>query len=266
VESSKRAGTQTLARAMALLRELAARGQFGWGLGDLAERCGLDKGTAHRLLSHLKRERMVQQRPGDRRYVAGPMMFELGLAHTDRAEFCSVAEAPLARLAKRLGCVAFLMLRSGNDYVCAARVSMSPIKGLSIEVGTRRPLVTSSGGVAILIAMPASEARTVAAQNLETVERFGGSSTAALEKMLRKSRREGIGINERNLIPDWNAYALAVRDATGAPIASLMIAGEASKLSLSTRPEIVELLSAETEALGREAARLLVNPPQALAP
>jgi DNA-binding IclR family transcriptional regulator len=257
VESSKQAGTQSLARAAALLRELAARGRFGWGLGDLSARCGLDKGTAHRLLAHLKRERMVQQRPGDRRYVPGPLMYELGLALTDYAAFQEAAEAPLARLVKQFGGAAFLFLRSGSDFVCAARVSDVPVKALSIEVGTRRPLLTSAGGIAMLIAMPASEARSVIAQNRDLVARFGGASPAALEKMLKASRRHGIAVNERNLIPGWNAYALAVRNGAGEPFASVMLAGEASQLSLADHPELVKFMSAESAALADAAARLL---------
>ena len=242
---------------MVLLRELAARGQFGWDLGDLAARCGLDKGTAHRLLSHLKRERMVRQRASDRRYLAGPLIYELGLALPDYAAFQQAAHAPLERVVKRLGGVAFLVLRSENDFVCAVRVGAAPIKSLSIEVGTRRPLLTSAAGVALLIAMPKEEARSVIVQNLAAVSRFGGLSIASLERMLQESRRHKLGCNEQNLIPGWNAYALAVRDPSGAPFASLMVAADAHQLSLADHPHLVDVLAAETEALGREAARLL---------
>ena len=167
------------------------------------------------------------------------------------------AGAPLARLVKQFGGAAFLFLRSGSDFVCAARVSDVPVKALSIDVGTRRPLLTSAGGIAILIAMPASEARSVIAQNRATVARVGGVPPAALEKMLKVSRRNGIAMNERNLIPGWNAYALAVRNGAGEPFASLMLAGEARQLSLADRPELVKFLSAESAALADAAARLL---------
>jgi len=43
-----RSGTQSLERGALLLKELAARGTLGWRLSDLAKRCELDKGTAHR--------------------------------------------------------------------------------------------------------------------------------------------------------------------------------------------------------------------------
>ena len=74
------AGTQSLGRSIRLMRVLATRGEIGWRLSDLAAACGLDKGTAHRILASLVQERLVRQRPGDRRYLPGPLLFELSLA------------------------------------------------------------------------------------------------------------------------------------------------------------------------------------------
>jgi DNA-binding IclR family transcriptional regulator len=245
---------------MLLLRELAARGHFGWGLGDLAARCALDKGTAHRLLAHLKRERMVQQRATDRRYILGPLVYELSLALPEYADFVQASRAPLERLAKRMRGVAFLFLRSGVDYVCALRVGSVPGKALSIDVGTRRPLISSSGGIAMLIAMPRDEVRAVVAQNLSVMSRMRSTSLATFEHMLKQSQARGLGINEQKLIPGWNAYALAVLDAHDAPFASVMVAAEASRMSLAANPDLVKVMSAVTERLKREAARLLPAP------
>jgi DNA-binding IclR family transcriptional regulator len=255
--SQRRTGTQSLGRALVLLRELASRGQFGWALGDLAARCDLDKGTAHRILAHLKRERMVQQRAGDRHYVPGALMFELGLALQGHAALVHACERPLEALARRLGCVAFLYVRSGADYVCAVRAGALPPKALSIDIGTRRPLLTSAGGIAILIALPREEARAIVDANAATVSRAGGLSVTALKRMWRESERRGIGANEQDVVPGWNAYAVAMRDGLGVPFASIMVVGNAREFSLARRPELVALLEAEAEALGREAARLL---------
>lgn len=49
------------------------------------------------------------------------LMYELGLALPDRVQFVSRAEAIVQAFARRLGGVALLLLRSGNEYVCAVR-------------------------------------------------------------------------------------------------------------------------------------------------
>src|SRR5258706_819516 len=170
---SVRSGPQSLERGVRVLRELAARGTVGWRLSDLAERCGLDKGTAHRIVSCYVRERFARQREGDRRYVPGTLLFELSLALPPYYAFQAAAAAPLARAAKRLGGHAFLCLRSGADFVCAANAGVPGIKGLAHEVGLRRPLVVSAGGVAILVALPPAQAKALVAGNMKRVQAAG---------------------------------------------------------------------------------------------
>lgn len=92
-------GTQSIERALRILRELAARGEFGWRLSDLAARCEVDKGTLHRVLSCLMRERFVQQRSADKHYFPGPMLFELGLSLPGYAAFQQACELRMARFA-----------------------------------------------------------------------------------------------------------------------------------------------------------------------
>jgi DNA-binding IclR family transcriptional regulator len=156
-EPTIRTGTQSLERATQLLRVLSERDRFGWGLLDLAARVGLSRSTTHRLLAGLAREGLVQQRP-DRRYVLGPLVFELGLAMTAHDEFQRACGGPVARLAARFGTLAILYLRSGHDCVCAACAGPSPYAS-GLEVGTRLPLVTTAGGVAILISLEPAQRR-----------------------------------------------------------------------------------------------------------
>src|SRR5688572_17203912 len=127
-------GTQSIERTVAILRELAARGAFGWRLSDLASTCELDRGTTHRILACLVRERLVRQRNTDRRYVPGPLLFELGLSLPALSEFQSACSPALTRLAKRLGSVALLYLRSGSEFVCAGRYGTLQMKALTIDV------------------------------------------------------------------------------------------------------------------------------------
>lgn len=238
-------GTQSIERAVVLLKELAARGSFGWRLSDLAAHCDLDKGTAHRILGRLQRERLVQRRESDRHYLPGPLLFELGLAHEALAEFQAACQAPLERVARRTRGVAFLYLRSGTDFVCAARVGETSLKGLSIMVGTRRPLVSSSGGVAILIALPEDECRKVIAENMKRVARFGELRIKSIEKMIRRSREHGFGINMGDVVPGINSFSLAIRDAKGAPFASLTVSGASDDFPAAGIAKVMSVLEEE---------------------
>ncbi|QYY34008.1 helix-turn-helix domain-containing protein (plasmid) [Cupriavidus pinatubonensis] len=55
-----RSGTQSIQRAVLILRELASRDMAGWALHDLAARCGLDRATVHRIFKCLIGDGLVQ--------------------------------------------------------------------------------------------------------------------------------------------------------------------------------------------------------------
>jgi DNA-binding IclR family transcriptional regulator len=252
-----RSGTQSLERGAVLLKELAARGTLGWRLSDLARRCELDKGTAHRIMAFFVRERLARQRGGDRRYVPGPLLFELSLALPGYAAFRAACVPHLARVAGRLGGVSFLCLRSGADFVCAANAGDSPIKALAHEVGLRRPLAVSAGGVAILIALPGDEARAIVAENMKRVRTSGEVRAKAVERMLRRSEAQGYGVHLSDIVPRVNTYGVAVRDARGAPFASISVAGASEAFPAARAPQVLALLEEGARGVAREAAALL---------
>src|ERR1700682_1073736 len=245
-------GTQSIERAVALLKELSSRGSFGWRLSDLAAHCNLDKGTAHRILTCLQHERLVPRGESDRHYLPGPLLFELSLTLPPLAEFQSACLAPLNRLAQRTRGVAFLYLRSGTDFVCAARVGATPLKGLSINVGTRQPLVTSSGGAAILMALPEDESRKVIAENMKRVARFGELRIKAIEKMIRRSQSHGFGINLGDVVPGISSFGIAISDAKGAPFASLTVSGAAEDFPASEIPRVMAVLEEERSQIAKK--------------
>jgi len=244
-------GTQSIERAVALLKELSARGTFGWRLSDLAAHCNLDKGTAHRILRCLQRERLVQQRERDRHYLPGPLLFELSLTLPPLAEFQAACQAPLSRVARRTGGVAFLYLRSGADFVCAARIGATSIKGLSIQVGTRRPLVSSAGGVAILVALPDEESRSIISENMKRIARFGDLRTKSIERMIRRSQSHGFGVNLGDVVPGINSFGVAVKDSKGAPFASLTVSGASADFPASGIQKVVAVLEEEGSQIAK---------------
>jgi DNA-binding IclR family transcriptional regulator len=250
-------GTQTLERGIRLLRELAARGTVGWRLSDLARRCELDKGTAHRLLACLVRERLVRQRPGDRRYVPGPLLFELSLALPGYAVLQAVSTKHLSRAAEALEAYTFLCLRSGVDFVCAAHAGRASAKALEHDVGLRRPLLVSAGGVAIVVALPAEEAAAVVAENMRRVQAGGEVRVKAVERMLRRSQAHGCGVHLSDIVPGVNTYGVAVRDSAGVPFASISVAARAEELPLARLPAVARVLEEAARGIAAEAGRLL---------
>ena len=64
-------GTQSIQRAVAVLRILATARDTGLGLTEISKQAELTRPTTHRILCVLVAEGIVEQRPGTRRYVVG---------------------------------------------------------------------------------------------------------------------------------------------------------------------------------------------------
>jgi DNA-binding IclR family transcriptional regulator len=253
-------GTQSLARGLKLLRVVATRAGMGWRLSDLAAACGLDKGTAHRLLANLVKERLVQQRPGDRRYLPGPLLYELGLSLPGHHEFQAAAEGHLASLAKRMNATALLLLRSGFEYVCSVRAGPARLPGLMVEKGTRRPLFTSVGGVAIIQTLPDAEAAEVLQNNVEQeVAKRGDARLDALLKMRQRSAQHGFGVNLGDVVGGLHAFAVPVLDPDGKAFAALCLMGTADGFPEARLEEVGAELNRVARVLEADATRMLFS-------
>jgi DNA-binding IclR family transcriptional regulator len=250
-------GTQTLDRAIRLLKMLASRSTVGWRLTDLAAQCELDKATAYRLLQALERHRLARQRASDRHYAPGPLLFELGLAFPALAQFQTACRPSLARLARRPGGAALLYLRSEEDFVCIARVGGATVRGLSVEVGTRRPLAVSAPGIAILLALPQEQGARILESNMLAVRRFGEVRVRSVQEAIRRSRSAGVALNLGDIVAGLWSFGVPIRDAAAAPFAAIGVTGHAGSYSMERVPEIVELLRKEAARIEEECAALI---------
>ncbi len=250
-----RPGTQSIERAVYVLKVLVARGSVGWRLVDLAAHCALDRATTHRILGGLLRARLAEQR-ADRRYAAGALVFELGVSMRSHAAFQEACRTPLVRLARTLGGVAIVSLRSDSEFVCVAREGR-PLKAMTIDVGTRRPLVTSVSGAAILVALPRAEARAIVAENFRELGRFDARRIRSLRAMIRRSEAAGYGISVGQVVPGIGAAGYAIRNAREEPVASVAIVGPADDFTNAQIPAVVRALRTAADALEAAARTLL---------
>jgi len=206
------------------MQELSARADFGWRVSDLAERCEIPLTTVHRLLAALVKSRIAEQRPGDRRYFAGPFLFELALSQRGLGAFQQACEAPLKRVARRYQGRAMIFLRSGNDFVCCAQAGTSTIKAITTWVGRRRPLIVAVGGATILVGMAEQERQVVIQENLTRLEHEGPERIKTYRTLLSASLRAGYGVhNDGVILPQITSYGVPLYRA-GAVYASLCIA------------------------------------------
>jgi DNA-binding IclR family transcriptional regulator len=246
-------GTQAIERAAQLLRVLAERGRSGWRISDLSGRTGLPLGTCHRILDGLVRERLALRLAGSGRYAVGPLIPELAASRPDWVDLPGQMAPALQQLARRYRVASFLYARSGEDFVCLARESAITMLALAVERGTRRPLATSAGGAAILVALPAAERRRIVRANLAGLGGFGKERLAGIRAMLRESVAAGFGLNLARVVAGVHSFGVAVRDpASAAVLGAVLMSGPPDRLPIEQMRRLLpELQRVAAEVAGR---------------
>lgn len=250
-------GAQAVARAALILREISSRGRFGWRASDLAIRCGLDRGTTHRILSALVRERLVHQRASDRHYLPGPLIFEMSQAMPAYAEFQGACGPSLRRLSRQFKGLALVHLHSQDDSVCIGRSGESVYVGTAMEVGTRWPLIASAGGVAILIALPPHERERVQRNNFARLAARTPDAMSAIKAMIARSQALGMAVNRGETAAGVHACALPLGRREQQVLGSLAIAFRAAEVPQARMDEVAAALREEVRVLDAAAAKLL---------
>jgi DNA-binding IclR family transcriptional regulator len=246
---SARSGTQSVERALWILKEVGSANATGCTMQTLVEQVGLNRTTVYRLVKCLLEQGAIQQNVRSKRIYLGPLALALGVAAQQQLDLKQIFSPSATRLAEATGDTCFVMLRSGTDAVCIdRRLGSYPIKTLTVEVGMKRPLGIGAGSLAILAAMPESEISSVIRANARLLPRYG-QSPASLMKSIRTTQKQGYVAAPVHELEQVIAIGLPVLDRMQKPIAALSITAIAERMQSKRRPELLELLQTETKHL-----------------
>jgi DNA-binding IclR family transcriptional regulator len=245
-------GTQSIQRALAVLRILATARESGLGLSEISMHAGLTRPTTHRILSVLVAEGIVEQRQGSRRYVIGEQIPLLALSRRTRDPLLDIVSPHLRAAVGEFGDTGFFTRRVGLETVCVAReLGTYPIQALAWDVGERRPLGVSNAGIAILSGMQTDAARDVLAKNRSRLSRYGVSTEAILQEVAM-ARAKGFAARARSLIPGASPVSVTIRSPCGAAQGALTITPIPRRLSSKRTDEIVARLRMHAQAIEYE--------------
>jgi DNA-binding IclR family transcriptional regulator len=242
-------GTQSIQRAVAVLRILATARESGLGLTEIAMQAELTRPTTHRILNVLVGEGIVEQRPGTRRYVVGDQIPLLALSRRTRDPLLDIVRPHLRAVVGEIGDTGFVTRRTGLDTLCVARqLGTYPIQVLAWDVGERRPLGVTNAGIAILSGMQSDAVRGVLAKNRSRFSRYGVSTDAILQEVAT-ARAKGFAARARSLTPGSGAISVMIRSSSGAAYGALTITPISRRLSPRRADEIAARLRMHAEAI-----------------
>lgn len=245
-----------IGRATALLRAVGSAEPHGASTTELGRATGLARPTAHRLLSTLADEGMLDRDVKTGRWMLGPEVYLLGTLAAGRYDVTDHARDIVHALAEASGESAFLSARRGEETVCLLREDGSfPLRSHVLYEGIRLPLGVASAGLVILAYLPEREID----EYLGAVDLTAGWGEAHSENAIRErishTRETGYAVNPGLLVEGSWGMGAAVFDAAGRPAWALSLTGVETRFRPERRAELGTLLMEQAHRLSVDLGR-----------
>lgn len=225
-----------LARALGAI-ELLAEQPRGLHLQELADRLGMAKSGAHRLLAELVQLRYVVQDEDSARYLLTTRLMSLGFKQVGNSGIIEIVQPPLNRLAAISGeLVRLAVVDNGRlPFVAKAQGARSGLR-FDPDMGGEAALYCSSSGLIWLASLPENEAiERVAQQGFTLPEQRGPNVPTSITEvmvLMTESRERGYSQAIETWAPGMSSMAATVRDPYSQRVSGVLsIAGPSVRLT-----------------------------------
>jgi len=249
---------QVIDRMMRLLDVLAQHPE-PIGLKQIAQVTGLHPSTAHRILSAMTADRIVDRvEPGA--YRLGMRLLELGNLVKSRINVREMALPVMRELHAQTGETVNLSVRQDDEIVYVERTSSgrSAMRVVHV-VGTRAPLHITAAGKLFLLEEGFPRLREYARRTgLRAHTKATLTTVAQMERELERIQRQGWATDAEEAEVGVRCVAAAVRDDSGQLVAALSISSPADRMKPQWGPLIRESAERVAHAIGhrRDLARI----------
>jgi DNA-binding IclR family transcriptional regulator len=225
-------GTPVITRVAALLRAVGGASSAGATTTTLSRDTGIPRATAHRLLTALAEQGLIDREAATGLWFLGPEVYLLGTVAGIRYDAAAVADDILHALARDTGESAFLSARRGSETVCVSAVEGSfPLRSHILYPGRRFPLGVASAGLAILSHLAVDDRdRYLAGVDLET-DWGAAHSRDAVAARIADTLVTGYAVNPGLLVEGSWGIGAAVFDALDNPHWALSLTGVQSRFA-----------------------------------
>ena len=238
-------GTQSIRRAILLLREVAEANEQGLRLYQIADAVGLPITTAYRILNVLVSEGLLEYDPALKSYHIGIGLYSLGNRATGFA-LRSKYQSCLENIAHETQDSVYLIVKSGLDALCIDSIeSKSTIRIMTYTIGSREPLGVGAGSLALLSFSSDEDIKYALEANRLRYKSNSGTSLTKLKNQINKARKLGYVFNKGHYMRGINAVGAPVFDGTGEVIAAISVASIAERIDVERSKEIAVLIKSE---------------------
>lgn len=231
-------------------------GDRGLGNLEIAQRCGLPKSTVSRLTATLTKLNYLTQAEDNGRYGLGTATLALGSAVLSRMDVRQVARPLMQQLANDTRCTVSLGVRDRLSMIYVENCRSSAPLTLSMEVGSRIPLVSSAIGRAWLALAGEREWREIA----EQMQDLDSTAWPPLRRGIEQARQDHATLGVACSFGDWqrdvHGIARAFQPGGGLPPMAINCGGAASSLPREylldeVRPRLIAVVAQIEAAMAR---------------
>jgi len=217
-------------------------------LREIARANELTPATAHRMLQQLVQQGAIVQRKNSD-YALGPLMAELSIATYSRDVVIAACYPAMHMLSEQTEETVFLIMQSGSDGLCLDRVEGKGIvRVITLDVGERRPLTDSAGGIAMLAQHDDAEIEALLAITGSSHSRYAFDA-AAMWSRIGDARGQGFAFVKRE---EQGISAIGMALASPHVRLAISLSSTSARLEEPRRSRIIDALgTAVQSAQGR---------------
>jgi IclR family transcriptional regulator, pca regulon regulatory protein len=232
----------SLAKGLGVLEILAAH-PSGLTLSEVAERAGLTRAGARRLLLTLGTSGYAEQE--GRRFQLTPRLLAQSRTWLEGSSLWNFAAPFMREVSATLKESCSAAVLADEDVVYVARVPGERIISVALHVGTRLPAYCTSMG-RVLLAGLSPEARAALLERAAITAKTAKTVTdpGALAEVIEQTGRDGYSLVDEELEIGLRSIAVPIRDRSGATVAAINVSTQSARYSCAEmKRTILPLLS-----------------------
>jgi IclR family transcriptional regulator, KDG regulon repressor len=223
---------KSLARGLTILDYLS-QAEEGVGITELADKMGIDKGSASRLLSTLAHYGYAEKDLSTRRYRLGPQVVSLSRSVLLRMPLRETAKPYLRQLMERTGECSHLAVFAQGKVLYIDQVESPATLRVNAQVGQMAPLHCTALGKALLAFGDIPIPEVLESFTVRTL-----TDPDILRMHLEQTRKMGYGMDDEEYDYGVRCVAVPVFDFREKVIGAIGVSGPAARMTLEKMPEM----------------------------
>lgn len=236
-------------------------------LQEIADKLGIPKGSAFRMVATLEALGYLVQDPETKRYRVDIGVLDLGFTYLAGLGYPDVALPHLQKLAHETQESASMAVLDDLDVVYVARASIQRVMSINLSIGSRLPAYCTSLGKVLLAHLDEKtlEERLRRLGQPQKLTPYTIADPETLRRHLVEIRHKGYAINDQELELGLRSVAAPVRDARGEVVAAINVSTVAARVSVAdierqVVPKLLRCAATISAQLGHRPVGHLVAP------